>query len=160
MLQVNFIRENFEKAVEGLNKRNFPHAEELLSQVLEIDKKRKETQSERDQLQAEANGIAKEIGGLMKAGKKDEAEKVKLRTADIKSQIKTLESDYDGFEQELKELLYTIPNIPYTDVPTGTSAEDNEVVLQHGAIPSLYEGNQPHWELIKRSEEHTSELQS
>jgi len=150
MLQVNFIRENFEKAVEGLNKRNFPHAEELLSQVLEIDKKRKETQSERDQLQAEANGIAKEIGGLMKAGKKDEAEKVKLRTADIKSQIKTLESDYDGFEQELKELLYTIPNIPYTDVPTGTSAEDNEVVLQHGAIPSLYEGNQPHWELIKK----------
>jgi len=150
MLQVNFIRENFEQAVEGLNKRNFPEAEQTLSQILELDRRRKETQTERDQLQAEANGIAKEIGGLMKAGRREEAEQIKGRTADIKSQIKTLEGDYDHLEEELKNLLYTIPNIPHVNVPAGTSAEDNEVVLEHGAIPQLYEGNQPHWELIKK----------
>lgn len=150
MLQVNFIRDNFNKAVEGLNKRNFPQAEEALTQVLELDKKRKETQTERDLLQAESNNISREIGGLMKAGKKEEAEKIKSRTAAIKGQIKILESNYDQLEEELKNLLYTIPNIPHESVPAGISAEDNEVVLEGGTVPSLYEGNQPHWDLIKK----------
>lgn len=150
MLQVNFIRDNFDKAVEGLNKRNFPQVEEALTQVLELDKRRKETQAERDLLQAESNNISREIGGLMKAGKKEEAEKIKLRTAAIKGQIKTLESNYDQLEEELKNLLYTIPNIPHESVPAGVSAEDNEVVLEAGTVPSLYEGNQPHWDLIKK----------
>lgn len=150
MLQVNFIRDNFDKAVEGLNKRNFPQANETLSQVLDLDKKRKETQTERDQLQAESNNISKEIGALMKSGKKEEAERIKSRTADIKSQIKTLESDFDRLEEELRNLLYSIPNIPHGSVPAGRTAEDNEVVLESGNRPSLYEGNQPHWELIKK----------
>src|SRR5690606_13637863 len=98
MLQVNFIRDNFDKAVEGLNKRNFPQADAALSQVLDLDKKRKETQAERDQLQAESNTISKQIGTLMKSGQKEEGEKIRARTADIKSQIKTLETDYDRIE--------------------------------------------------------------
>lgn len=150
MLQVNFIRDNYDKAVEGLNKRNFPQAESTLLQVLDLDKKRKETQAERDQLQAESNNIAKEIGGLMKAGKKDEAEQIKSRTTAIKSQIKVLEVDYNQLEEEIKNLLYSIPNIPDSSVPAGKSAEDNEVLLEHGELPALYKGNQPHWELIKK----------
>ena len=150
MLQVNFIRENFDKALEGLNKRNFPQAESLLSQVLEIDNRRKETQTHRDQLQAESNNIAKEIGALMKAGRKEEAENIKSRTGIAKSQVKELESKYDQLEEELKQLLYTLPNIPHSSVPAGTSAEDNEIVLEHGILPELYEGKQPHWELIKK----------
>ena len=150
MLQVNFISDNFDQAVAGLKKRNFPEAEGTLSQVLELDKKRKKTQAERDQLQAESNTISKEIGTLMKSGKKEEADRIKTRTADIKGQIKTLESDYDRYEEALKNLLYTIPNIPHENVPAGFSAEDNEVVLEHGEIPPLYEGKQPHWELIKK----------
>jgi seryl-tRNA synthetase len=150
MLQVNFIRENFDKAVEGLNKRNFPQAQSLLSQVLDIDNRRKETQTHRDQLQAESNNIAKEIGILIKTGQKEEAEKVKARTGVIKAQVKELESKYDQLEEELKQLLYTLPNIPHSGVPAGTSAEDNEVVLEHGILPELYEGKQPHWELIKK----------
>lgn len=150
MLQVNFIRDNFEQALKGLNKRNFPKAEDALSQVLDLDKKRKETQTERDQLQAESNTISRQIGTLMKSGQKEEAEVVRARTADIKSQIKTLENDYDRLEAELKDLLYTLPNIPHESVPAGVSAEDNEIMLENGVVPTLYDGNQPHWELIKR----------
>ncbi|MEX2593574.1 MAG: serine--tRNA ligase [Anditalea sp.] len=150
MLQVNFIRDNFDIAVGGLKKRNFPQAENLLSQVLEIDKKRKETQSHRDSLQAESNSISKEIGALMQAGKKEDAEKVKARTSVIKGQVKALENDFDQLEEKLRQLLYTLPNIPHHSVPAGISEEDNEVVLENGSIPTLYEGNRPHWELIKK----------
>src|SRR5690606_32076378 len=62
----------------------------------------------------------------------------------------TLETDYDRIEEELRELLYTLPNVPHVSVPAGVCAEDNEVVLENGAVPALYEGNQPQWELIKK----------
>lgn len=149
MLQVGFIRNNFERAVEGLNKRNFPQADTLLSQVLEIDDKRKETQAERDRLQAESNLISKEVGTLIRAGNREEADKIKARTAELKNQVKALENEYGQLEEELKQLLYALPNIPHASVPKGKTAEDNEVVLEHGTIPVLYEGSQPHWELIK-----------
>src|SRR5690606_34319148 len=103
MLQVSSIRNNFEKALEGLNKRNIPQADTLLSQVLEIDDKRKETQAERDRLQAESNLISKEIGTLIRAGKKEDADKVKARTAELKNQVKKLENDYDQLEETLKQ---------------------------------------------------------
>src|SRR5690554_7621200 len=135
MLQVNFIRENFEQAVEGLNKRNFPEAEQTLSQILELDRRRKETQTERDQLQAEANSIAKEIGGLMKAGRREEAEQIKGRTADIKSQIKTLEGDIDNWGKELKTCFYTFPNIPNEKFPQATSAKDTKFFWDKAASP-------------------------
>src|SRR5690606_34032274 len=150
MLQVHYIRENFEKALTGLKKRNFPKAEEALLQVLDLDKKRKEAQTERDQLQAEANTISKQIGTLMKSGQREEAEVIKARTADIKAQIKTLENNYDQLEADLRDLLYTLPNVPHESVPSGLSADDNEVVLTNGELPTLYDGNQPHWELIKK----------
>ncbi|UCS94253.1 serine--tRNA ligase [Echinicola marina] len=150
MLQVNFIRDNFDQAVEGLNKRFFPEAAQKLQEVLDLDKKRKETQLERDQLQAESNSISKKIGMLMKEGKKEEANEVKARTAEIKGQIKSLEESYNETEEALRTLLYNIPNIPHSAVPAGKSEEDNEVILEHGETPSLYEGKQAHWDLIKK----------
>lgn len=150
MLLVNTIRDHFEAVLEGLQKRNFPHAEAALHQVLELDKSRKETQIQRDNLQAEANSISKEIGMLMREGKKEEAEKIKSRTSEIKEQVKSLEDAYNNYEEDLKQLLYTIPNVPHLSVPAGKSAEDNEIVLEHGEIPVLPKGHQPHWELIKK----------
>ena len=150
MLLVNHIRENLAAVLEGLQKRNIPNPQEILDQVLSLDDLRKSSQTERDQMQAEANSISKQIGLLMKEGKKEEAEIAKSRTAEIKVSIKELEEQTSKAEEDLKALLYTIPNVPHTSVPPGKSAEDNEVVLQHGEIPSLFEGKLPHWELIKK----------
>ncbi|MFC0262485.1 serine--tRNA ligase [Fontibacter flavus] len=150
MLLVNSIRDNFEIVLEGLQKRNFPNAEAVLHQVLDIDKSRKETQAQRDNLQAESNAVSKKIGMLMKEGKKEEAERIKSRTVEIKEQVKALEEAYNTYEEDLTQLLYTIPNVPHVSVPKGKSADDNEVVLTHGEIPVLPEDKLPHWELIKK----------
>lgn len=150
MLQVNFIRDHFELALEGLKKRNIQQAERILLQVLDLDNKRKETQVERDQLQAESNSISKQIGELMKAGKKEAAEEIKIRTGLIKRQVKALELDYDQLEEELRQLLYTLPNVPHYSVPAGISPEDNQIVLENGSIPLLHQNKQAHWDLIKK----------
>ncbi|MFC4870103.1 serine--tRNA ligase [Negadavirga shengliensis] len=151
MLQVNFIRENFEKASTGLGKRNIANAEALLREVLNKDDQRKQTQLDRDKLQAESNSISKQIGMLMKEGKKEEAEKIKLRTAEIKTRVKELEAEHAQHEDELTALLYGIPNIPHDSVPGGKTAEDNLVMLENGKVPALDPENKlPHWDLIKK----------
>lgn len=150
MLLVNQIRENYATVLTGLQKRNIPNAQELLDQAIALDDRRKSSQTERDQLQAEANALSKSIGQLMKEGKKEEAEAAKAKTGEIKSQIKGLEEENSLAEESLKALLYTIPNVPHSSVPAGKSAEDNEIVLEHGSIPSRFEGKLPHWELIKK----------
>ncbi|TDK46034.1 serine--tRNA ligase [Algoriphagus formosus] len=150
MLLVNQIRENFDAVLAGLQKRNFPDATAVLEQVIALDDQRKSSQTQRDQLQAESNSISKQIGVLMKNGKREEAEKVKSRTAELKTEIKALEDSTTQAEEDLKALLYTIPNIPHVSVPAGKSADDNEVVLENGVIPTLHEDKLPHWELIKK----------
>ncbi|AMQ55054.1 serine--tRNA ligase [Algoriphagus sanaruensis] len=150
MLLVNQIREQHDQVLAGLKKRNLANINETIDQVLALDDLRKSSQAQRDQLQAEANGIAKQIGQLMKEGKSAEASVIKERTAEIKQQIKELDDINAQAEGDLKALLYTIPNVPHTSVPSGKSAEDNEVVLTHGEIPTLFEGKLPHWDLIKK----------
>jgi seryl-tRNA synthetase len=150
MLLVQHLRENYDQVLLGLKKRNFSNAAAVLEQVLALDDLRKTSQTQRDQIQAEANTISKEIGGLMKAGKMEEATAVRDRSALLKTQIKELEDQHEQAEEALKGLLYTIPNVPHASVPAGKSAEDNEVVLSHGEIPVLYEGKLPHWDLIKK----------
>jgi seryl-tRNA synthetase len=150
MLLVNQIRENFDAVLAGLQKRNFPDATAVLEQVIALDDQRKSSQAQRDQLQAESNSISKQIGILMKNGQREEAEKVKSRTAELKTEIKALEDSTTQAEEDLKTLLYTIPNIPHLSVPAGKSADDNEVVLENGVIPTLHEDKLPHWELIKK----------
>ncbi|MBC6366317.1 serine--tRNA ligase [Algoriphagus sp. AK58] len=150
MLLVNQIRENYDLVLAGLQKRNISNAAEVLAKVIALDDLRKSSQSQRDQIQAEANTISKQIGQLMKEGKTEEANAIRERTAEIKIQIKELDEQNAKAEEDLRALLYTIPNVPHTSVPSGKTAEDNEVVLEHGQIPSLFEGKLPHWELIKK----------
>ena len=102
MLLVNTIRDNFENTLAGLQKRNFQNAQDVLIQVLDLDNKRKETQSQRDSLQAESNNYSKEIGILMREGKKEEAEKIKAFTSEIKEKVKSLEDIFSQTEEELK----------------------------------------------------------
>ena len=149
MLQVSYIRENKEKVINGLKKRHFKELE-LIDKILELDEKRRATQTELDNILSESNKISKEIGALMKAGKREEAEKAKTKTADYKELSKNLSSKLDETSLELTQILYRIPNIPNEIVPEGKTADDNLNIFQAGEIPTLFEGALPHWELAKK----------
>ncbi|CCG99192.1 seryl-tRNA synthetase [Fibrella aestuarina BUZ 2] len=150
MLQIPFIRDNKDVTLAGLRKRNFPNAETLVEQLLTLDQQRRDTQKTLDDTLARQNALAKEIGQLMKSGQKEAADAAKAETATLKSQSKELGDQLAELEQQVQALLVTLPNLPHSSVPEGRSADDNEVVLEWGEKPSLHEGAQPHWELIKR----------
>lgn len=150
MLQVHYIKENFQKSLAGLNKRHFPNAEEILNRAVALDDKRRALQHELDETLSKANTLAKEIGALMKSGKKEEAENIKSETAALKEQSKVLEAEKKEAETHLYELMTTIPNLPHESVPEGKTAEDNLEVERGGEVPELAKDAQPHWDLIKK----------
>ena len=149
MLQVNFLRENKERVLEGLNKRNFKQIN-LVDEAISMDDERKKYQFDLDQNLAEMNKISKEIGILMKEGKKEEAENAKSKTAEYKENSQVLQQKLRDSEAKLLEILYQIPNIPFEKVVAGTSADDNEIVYQSHDVQGLGEGAIPHWELAKK----------
>ena len=146
MLQVNYIRENREKVLERLSVRNFKQPE-LVDQIISIDQERRQTQNLLDNLSAAANTAAKQIGELMRAGKKVEAETVKLSSADQKEQIKALSDQLAAAEDNLYQLIVQLPNLPHHLVKTGATPEENEVVLTNGEPAELPTDAKPHWEL-------------
>jgi len=150
VLQLHVIRENTDKVVEGLRKRNMRDGEQLVRQVIDIDKTRRETQIQLDTLKAKSNADSKSIGELMRAGKNEEAAKVRASITNDKDAFKTLETSLASHEQELQQLLYKIPNVPAERVPAGKSAEDNLTVHQWGNLPQLPGNASPHWDLIKK----------
>lgn len=149
MLQIAFIRENQEKVVKGLAKRNLDVAD-LLNEVLELDEKRRSTQVELDTVLAESNKLSKSIGELMKNGEKAKAELIKEKTSNLREQSKQLTEELNNISAELTEKLYTLPNVPADIVPPGKDADDNLNVFQAGDVPTLHEGALPHWELAKK----------
>jgi len=149
MLQLNYIRENRDHVVERLKVKNFNEVE-LVDQIIALDEQRRKTQNQSDSIAAEANSSAKQIGDLMRQGKKEEAEAIKSRSASYKEQIKELTETLDKVEKELHDKLIQLPNLPYKMVPQGLTPEDNEVVLENGSIPQLPEGALPHWELAAK----------
>jgi seryl-tRNA synthetase len=150
MLQVPFIRDNKETTLAGLRKKHFANAEAAVEQVLTLDQQRRDTQKELDEVLAQSNTKAKEIGALMKSGQKEAAEAAKAETATLKNRSKELDEALTQAEQQLQAILVTIPNLPHSSVPEGRSADDNEVVLEHGDKPTLHADAQPHWDLIKK----------
>ena len=149
MLQVNFLKEQKERVLEGLKKRNFKDLE-LVDNAISLDEMRKKIQFELDSQLAEINKISKEIGILMKEGKKEEAEVAKSKTAQYKESSKELQLQLTEIEEELLDILYLLPNIPNEIVKAGVSAEDNEVVFQTNEVKGMGEGFVPHWELASR----------
>ena len=149
MLQVNFLRENKERVLQGLQKRNFKQLD-LVEEAISTDDERKKFQFELDQNLAEMNKISKEIGILMKEAKKEEAEAAKSKTAEFKENSQNLQQKLKDTEARLLEILYLIPNIPYEKVVAGTSADDNEIIYQSHDVEGLGEGAIPHWELAKK----------
>lgn len=150
MLQLPHIKSNDQAVIKGLKKRRFPDADAIISQVLELDDKRRSVQSELDSILNELNQISRSIGSLMKDGKREEAELAKQTTKTLKEKSKTLGDTLSDVQIQLEDLLYAIPNIPHEDVPEGTTSEDNPIIYEWGEIPVLNDNALPHWELIEK----------
>lgn len=149
MLTLKTISDNPDEVIKKLAKKHFD-GKEIIYQVLEVDKKRRETQTTLDAHLSEVNSLSKSIGMLMKEGKKEEAESARSKVANIKETVKTLEESLRKSELELQDLLVTIPNLPADIVPEGRVAEDNVIEKIEGTIPELGDHALPHWELAKK----------
>ncbi|HJD92877.1 serine--tRNA ligase [Bacteroides coprosuis] len=150
MLTIKQITEDTEKVILGLEKKNFKNPKEALEKVIEVNNKRKDAQTQLDNNLAEVKSLSKEIGQLMKEGKKEEATEIRNQVASMKDGNKALEDEMNDATRELNELLSNIPNVPHESVPEGNSAEDNKVERTGGKNPDLPADAIPHWELAKK----------
>lgn len=148
MLTLKYIQENKNEVIDRLKTKRFD-AQAIVDAIIDLDEKRKSLQAQADAKLAEANAIAKQVGALMQAGKKDEAEVVKQKTAELKEGIKELTTEQEATEKLLQQQLVLLPNLPHASVPQGKGAEDNEVVREGGQKPVLSNAL-PHWELAKK----------
>ncbi|AWH84599.1 serine--tRNA ligase [Flavobacterium album] len=149
MLQTAFIRENREKVIQALGKRNFDAAP-LVDEVIALDEKRRHTQVELDTVLSESNKLSRDIGELMKAGEKAKAAILKEKTTHYKEKSKQLGEILAAAAEALTQALYKLPNTPADIVPVGKTPEENVEVHAEGEIPVLHEGAMPHWDLAKK----------
>lgn len=148
MLNIKLLREQPEFVKERLAVKNFDAAG-IIEKVNDLDIKRRNSQTELDTLLAEQNSLAKEIGALMKEGKKAEAEAAKAKVSELKERAKIFETQMQNSTSELNEQLILLPNLPHISVPSGKTPEDNVIVREGGKFPEL-QNSVPHWELAKK----------
>ena len=149
MLNLKFIQENKETVIERLAVKNFD-AREPIEKIIELDNLRKSLQQEAEAKQAQMNVIAKQIGRIMQSGQKEEAEKARQETAELKASIADLNNRRNEVGNELTHILLRLPNLPHTSVPKGKSEADNVIVKVTEHIPQKHENDVPHWELTKK----------
>jgi seryl-tRNA synthetase len=148
MLNIKLLRDNPAFVAERLAVKNFD-AKEIIEKILDLDVKRRNSQTDADSILAEQNSISREVGKLMKEGSKAEAEIAKERVAQLKELSKDLEVKTEAYSNELNELILLLPNLPHISVPSGKTPEDNLIVRGDGEIPKLENGI-PHWDLAKK----------
>jgi seryl-tRNA synthetase len=149
MLTLNLIREKKDFIIERLKVKNFD-ASAVVERILELDSVRREIQAKNDMMQGELNRISKEIGSLIKDGKKAEAEAAKEKTYSLKEEIKSLSDRLIPVENDLREEIIRLPNLPHESVAPGLGADDNVKVREGGLITEISEPALPHWDLIKK----------
>jgi len=149
MLTISLIREKRDFIIERLKIKNFDAAE-ILDRIISLDTERRDIQTRTDQMQAEMNRISKEIGSLIKDGKKNEADAAKAKTYSLKEEIRTLSEKLLPLDNELRNEIVRLPNLPHESVAPGHGADDNVKVREGGEIPVLSESALPHWDLIKK----------
>jgi len=150
MLTIKQITEDTDGVIKGLEKKHFKNAKEAIEQVIALNDKRRNSQKQLDDNLAKSKLLAKSIGQLMKEGKKEEAAAARQEVSNLKETNKTLEKAKDDAEIDMRNLLYTIPNVPHASVPEGFGAEDNKVEKMGGQNTVLPENPLPHWELAKK----------
>jgi len=149
MLSLNFIRENAEEVINRLSVKNFK-GDEIISQIVQLDDRRRETQKQLDDIQAQGNSIAREIGILFKSGKTAEANAMKEETVLLKNKAKELDLSLEAIRHDLDELLVRVPNLPHPTVPRGKTPEDNEVVHAEGIVAEASPEILAHWDLTAK----------
>jgi len=149
MLTLKTITEQRDEVISRLAVKHF-EATEYIDRVIAMDATRRSAQTGLDKNLAEINNLSKQIGALMKTGKKEEAEAAKAKVAELKESSKILDETKTDAEKKIHELLLIIPNLPHISVPEGRSAEDNICEKMGGTLPTLSEDALPHWELAKK----------
>ena len=147
MLQVDFIKENFSKVIDSLKKRNKDYSSDL-KKIIDFNENRKKQQTKLDALLSEVNSLSKQIGELFKNGKVKEANELKKSVEKIKPEVKLLQDLLNSNNEDLQELLCSIPNIPSELVKKGTSEKDNEIVFESTFKISDEKLNE-HWDICE-----------
>lgn len=151
MLQIKTIHERTDDVKAALKKRGFNDEElKLVDQVIELDNSRKATQTSLDSNLAQQNTVAKSIGELFKSGKPQEANAMKEKVAELKADSQPLEEQLREITNDIRNILFKLPNMPHEKVPVGLSEDDNVVVKDWDKpLPDLIENAKPHWELAE-----------
>ena len=149
MLALQYIRENKDSVIKGLEKRGFKSLD-LIDKIIDLDQQRRSIQTKLDSHLSDSNQMAKEIGNLFKSGETDKANSLKEKSTAAKELTKQLQEQLQKVSSELLELRTQIPNIPDQSVPTGNTEEDNEEVFRAGEIPELDSKALPHWDLASK----------
>ena len=149
MLTLQLINQDPEEVIRRLAVKQFDGREPIM-RIVELDKQRRALQKQRDDNAAQLNKMAAQIGALMKQGNRDEAENVKAQVAALKTTNKEIDDNLTAAQDEITEILLSVPNVPYSGVPEGKTAEDNVVEKTGGKMPQLGEDALPHWDLAKK----------
>ena len=149
MLTLQLINKDPEDVIRRLAVKQFDGREPIMK-VVELDKQRREAQKQRDDNAAQLNKMAAQIGALMKQGKKEEAQAAKQQVGTLKAANKEIDDRLTGIEEEIRQILLSVPNVPYKGVPEGKSSADNVVEKTGGKMPDLPADALPHWELAKK----------
>ncbi|MDI3505135.1 MAG: seryl-tRNA synthetase, partial [Bacteroidota bacterium] len=149
MLTLKVINDCPEGVIRRLAKKHFD-AKDIVSQIIELDALRRNTQKTLDNTLAEINSLSKSIGSLMKDGKKEEAQSAREKVTELKESSKKLDETLKTTEEKIQNLLVVLPNLPHESVPEGKTAEDNLIERTGGIIPELQDDALPHWDLAKK----------
>jgi seryl-tRNA synthetase len=149
MLQLQMIRQDPALVKKKLLIKHFPDPD-LVDEIIALDDRRKKLQLDYDNNQAKVNSTSKQIGQLMGAGKKEEAEAMKAAVGDLKNNLGPIQEDLGNVEKKLQEELVRLPNLPHEKVPEGKTPEENVVIKEGGVRPQLSKEALPHWELIRK----------
>ncbi len=149
MLSISLFRQDDARIREGLRKKHFAEPQ-LVDEIIARDAARRQLQVTAEAAAASINASSKQIGQLMAAGKREEAEALKAEVAARKSEEKELSQKLSAADAELNELLLRLPNLPHSSVPEGKTPEENEVVREGGTKPDLSAQKLPHWELAAK----------
>lgn len=149
MLTIQQIKEDPQRIVKRLAVKGFD-AQETIDRILELDAKRRQCQLTNDTKAAELNKLAAKIGKLMKNGAREEAEQTKAAVAALKDEQKAIAEQLAATEDEIRNILLSVPNVPCDMVPEGKTAADNVVEKTGGPMPDLPEDALPHWELARK----------